>query len=108
MQRLVTAAFVALLTLGTGLSTAAAEDLIPQLVEHDVEPADTNNAITHHDAANVAAFAGNKDGNDRLLVFFESASSLRLAPSCPLLMEALAQHYRVLMVDYVYHPAGIT
>ncbi|GBR37140.1 hypothetical protein AA101099_0613 [Neoasaia chiangmaiensis NBRC 101099] len=56
MQRVMASALLTSLALGTVISAAAAEDLPPQLVEHDVEPADTDAAITHHDAANVAAF----------------------------------------------------
>jgi len=91
---------------GPALSATQAAHPSDQLVEHDVNPAETDNTIRHHDAANVAAFMGDSNQYDRLLVFFESASSLRNAPSRPFLMEALAQHYRVLTIDYVYNPAG--
>ncbi|MCQ9157184.1 hypothetical protein, partial [Acidomonas methanolica] len=83
-----------------------ADDRSSQIVEHDVEPGDTDSSIVKSDARNVAGYMKSAREDGRLLVFFGGAQSFRQTPNIPFIADALEHHYRVMMIDYVYNPPG--
>ncbi|MFW7267214.1 BPSS1187 family protein [Gluconacetobacter sp. Hr-1-5] len=85
---------------------AGAADWSSQIVEHDVDPSDTDRDIDRSDSRNVSGYLKDNREDGRLLVFFGGAPSLRRTPTIPFIADALEHHYRVIMIDYVYNPPG--
>lgn len=87
-------------------ANGATGDWSDQIVEHAVDPSDTDSGIVKSDARNVAVYMKNIGEDGRLLVFFGGAQSFRQTPNIPFIADALEHHYRVIMIDYVYNPPG--
>lgn len=106
MRHFVQVFFILLLVFFISPTNGMADDWSSQIVEHDVDPGDTDSGIVKSDARNVAGYMKNIGENGRLFVFFGGAQSFRQTPNIPFIADALEHHYRVMMIDYVYNPPG--